>query len=131
MKPKSEELREIMNKIDFDKLLIERYIEVKQTFKPVKVSGKFKVYFFSDYMKNNSNKEFVKITEKEKKFLIETFERQYGITITKDEIAIDGKYIVVTFTLHKNQDIKTIAPIFNNLLKMRFNGKILIADSEL
>lgn len=130
MKPKSEELREIMNKIDFDKLLTERYIEVNQTFKPVAMSGKFKVYFLSDYMKNNSDKEFVKISAKEKRFLIETFQRQYGLTIVEDDITIDGKYIVITFTLNKSKDIKDIAPIFNSVLKMKFNGKVLIADSE-
>lgn len=130
MKPKSEQLREIMNKIDFDKLLTERYIETNQLFKPVALSGKFKVYFLSDYMKNNSDKEFVKISAKEKRFLIETFQRQYGITITEDDIEIDGKHIVITFTLSKSKTIKDIAPIFNNLLKMKFNGKVIIADSE-
>jgi len=130
MKPKSEELREIMNKIDFDKLLTERYIEVNQSFKPVAMSGKFKVYFFSDYMKNNSDKEFVKISAKEKRFLIETFQRQYGLNVAEDDISIDGKYIVITFTLNKHTDLKTIAPIFNSVLKMKFAGKVLIADSE-
>lgn len=130
MKPKSEEIRDIMDKIDFDKLLTERYIEVNQTFKPVTMSGKFKVYFLSDYMKNNSDKEFVKISEKEKKFLIETFQRQYGLTITQDDIAIDGKYIVITFTLSKKNELKDVAPVFNSVLKMKFNGKVLIADSE-
>lgn len=131
MKPKSEELREIMNKIDFDKLLTERYIEVNQSFKPIAMSGKFKVYFFSDYMKNNSDKEFVKINAKEKRFLIETFQRQYGIVIDENDISIEGKYITITFTLNKNADLKTIAPIFNSVLKMKFSGKVIIADAEI
>ncbi len=129
MGSKPEEIREIMNKLNFDKLLNERYLEINQSFKPFAISGKFKVYFYSDYMKDNSDKEFVKISEKEKRFLIETFQRQYGITISADDIVVDGKYIVITFTLNKNTPIKDIAPLFNNLLKIKFHGKILIANA--
>ena len=143
MKLKSEELREIMNKIDFDKLLTERYIEVNQSFKPIAMSGKFKVYFFSDYMKNNSDKEFVKINAKEKRFLIETFQRQYGLNIAEEDISIEVQDNIVnikgtrktatsSYTVNKSftipegyssDDIK--AELINGVLSLTLKGKPL------
>lgn len=130
MKTKAEQFRDFSNKWAEVPKKIEKIDEgrkeVTVNVSPIAITGKISV-LFEIYNRDVEIKNLVKISEKEKRFIIEYIKRQYGITITSDmiEYPASSNGIKINFDLRMS-DLNENQILFEKLLKIRFKAKVIV-----